>query len=366
MLISGIYAFTNISVLNVTNEVNTGAVKISLNEYTVENGNESLYNQSEDIVFPGQIISLIPRISNLGDSSYIRAKIGYLSEDAEIKLSDANIEGMSDAWIKKGDYWYYKNIVNSGENVDIFKSFEIPVDISNEYQGRTIDLNITAEAVQASNFTPNFESESPWHGINAESAGEYQLDKIQRNINAVIEYENNANFYLSVSDNFFGTLRHIVPGDSMSEEVSINNKTDNTVEYYVSTEGLEGANEKQVELLKKLNLRIVSEKGILYEGSLLGLNQVDLGKYEANEMSKIKFTVTMPAELGNEYAALSSSIKWKFGVKYEDKVVPKKEEPKVPSPQTGDVKIKIAIGIFVIAAIGLVVALVLEKKNKNK
>ena len=59
MLISGIYAFTNISVLNVTNEVNTGAVKISLNEYTVENGNESLYNQSEDIVFPGIVITFL-------------------------------------------------------------------------------------------------------------------------------------------------------------------------------------------------------------------------------------------------------------------------------------------------------------------
>ena len=99
---------------------------------------------------------------------------------------------------------------------------------------------------------------------------------------------------------------------------------------------------------------------------MLGLNQVDLGKYESNEMSNIKFTVTMPAELGNEYAAINSSIKWKFGVKYEDKVVPKKEEPKVPSPQTGDVKVKIAIGIFVIAAISLIVVLVLEKKKKNK
>lgn len=372
MLISGIYAFTNLSVLNITNEVNTGAVKISLNEYTVNNGNESLYEENEGIVFPGQIISLIPRISNIGDSSYIRAKIGYLSDSEAIELSDSNIEGMTGDWIKKGDYWYYKNVVNSGENIDIFKSFKIPVNISNEYQGRTIDLNITAEAIQSENFTPNFDSENPWNGINAESAKDYQMDKIQKNTNAVIEYTNNANLYVTVSDSFFSKLGHIVPGDSLSEEVSINNKSNGNAEYFVSTEVLEGASEKELDLMKKLNLRITSENGVIYEGSLDGLNQQELGKFKSNETAKILFTVTMPSELGNEYSLLSSSIKWKFDIKYDD-VVPKKDEPKivpvkpdVKSPQTGDTKIKIAIAIFIIASISLIVVLFLEKKSKNK
>ena len=47
MFISGIYAFTNLSILSIKNEINTGAVKIELQEYTVSNGTETLYDKSD-------------------------------------------------------------------------------------------------------------------------------------------------------------------------------------------------------------------------------------------------------------------------------------------------------------------------------
>ena len=91
MCVSGIYAFTNSTIVNVKNELNTGVVKIELNEYSKNvDGTESLYNDVNLNVLPGQVISLIPRISNLGDSSYVRAKIGY-SNLKEMKCLNTNL-----------------------------------------------------------------------------------------------------------------------------------------------------------------------------------------------------------------------------------------------------------------------------------
>ncbi len=373
MCISGIYAFTNTQILNVKNEINTGAIKIELKEFTIKNGQELAYTDSETQVLPGQIISLIPRVSNIGDSSYVRAKLLYTSEDdSMIQISDDNVEGMEESWVKKGDYWYYKNIVNPGESIDIFKSLRIPTDVPNEFQGKSINMNIIAEAVQANNFNPDFNSSSPWNDLEVASSNTtYQADMVQINSNAIVEYENSANLYLDVPENFFSKLGHILPGDSISETVSINNKKETNIEYFVSTEKLDGVSENGLELLEKLKLKIISGNGVIYEGKLVDLDNVSLGTYTPKSESNFEFIITVPSELGNEYANIYSAIKWNFSVsegeKEPEKAPEKKpEEPKPESPQTGDTKFMIAIIVFVVSAIGLIIVLVLEKKRKKK
>lgn len=365
MCISGIYAFTNTSILKIQNKVNTGAINIELKEYTIENGVETLYSDSENVVLPGEIVSLIPRISNIGDSSYVRAKISYTGEGNNvIPITDENLKGMDNDWVKKGDYWYYKKEVKSGENIDVFKNLTIPSDLSNEYQDKTIQINVVAEAVQSANFSPNFESNSPWNGVNAENSDNtYEADKVQIASTAKIEYENSANLYINVPENFFTELAHVVPGDIISEEVSINNKKDTSVEYVVSTEKPVEISGKAEELLDKLKLKIVSEKGVIYEGKAYKIENLSLGTYEPNSMDKLTFTITVPEELGNEYANLNSAINWSFGISQKEKT----EQPEVPqSPQTGDIKIKIAIGIFIIATIAFIMILILGKNKKDK
>ena len=368
MCISGIYAFTNSSILRTRNQINTGAIRIELNEYSIVDGQEILYTDSESAVLPGQIISLIPRISNIGDSSYVRAKISYTGEDnSAIRVSDNNIEGMTENWVKKGDYWYYRNVVNSGDSVDFFKNVKIPTDLPNEYQGKTIQFNVVAEAIQADNFTPNFDSSAPWNGINAESANTtYQSDKIQLSQNATVEYENSANLYLDVPETFLNQLSHMVPGDTVTGEISINNKNKNALEYFVSTDKVEGISQKGNELLEKLQLKIVSDKGVIYEGKAYKLDNCSLGIYDPDTISTIRFSVTMPIELGNEFANLGSAINWEFSVAEKEQEPEKQPEPaKEESPQTGDIKFIIAIAVFVISTIGLIVVICLERKTKK-
>ena len=368
MFISGIYAFTNLSILSIKNEINTGAVKIELQEYTVSNGTETLYDESDsEKVMPGQVISLIPRVSNIGDPCYIRAKVSYSKEDSELVNVD-RIDNVSDDWIKKGEYWYYKPILQSGKKIDIFKTFTIPTDMPNDYQGKEIQVNITAEAIQADSFKPDFDSESPWNKVKVQKASDdvYKFDKVQLNTNAKIEYENNAQQYIEVPENFLGKLGHLVPGEVVEQDINLNNSTSKEIEYFVTVKKESGLSDKQLNLLKNLKLSISVDNKVVYEGNLYDIDKISLGKYLSKQSDKAKFTVKMPEELGNEYSVLNTSINWLFSVDGKDPVIPKKDPEVVPSPQTGDTKIQIALTVFLISAIGLIIVLIVERRVRKR
>lgn len=368
MFISGIYAFTNLSILSIKNEINTGAVKIELQEYTVSNGTEALYDGSDsEKVMPGQVISLIPRVSNIGDPCYIRAKVSYSKEDSELVNVD-KIDNVSDDWIKKGEYWYYKPILQSGKKIDIFKTFTIPTDMPNDYQGKEIQVNITAEAIQADSFKPDFDSESPWNKVKVQKASDdvYKFDKVQLNTNAKIEYENNAQQYIEVPENFLGKLGHLVPGEVVEQDINLNNSTSKEIEYFVTVKKESGLSDKQLNLLKNLKLSISVDNKVVYEGNLYDIDKISLGKYLSKQSDKAKFTVKMPEELGNEYSVLNTSINWLFSVDGKDPVIPKKDPEVVPSPQTGDTKIQIALTVFLISAIGLILVLIIERRVRKR
>ena len=368
MFISGIYAFTNLSILSIKNEINTGAVKIELQEYTVSNGTETLYDESDsEKVMPGQVISLIPRVSNIGDPCYIRAKVSYSKEDSELVNVD-RIDNVSDDWIKKGEYWYYKPILQSGKKIDIFKTFTIPTDMPNDYQGKEIQVNITAEAIQADSFKPDFDSESPWNKVKVQKASDdvYKFDKVQLNTNAKIEYENNAQQYIEVPENFLGKLGHLVPGEVVEQDINLNNSTSKEIEYFVTVKKESGLSDKQLNLLKNLKLSISVDNKAVYEGNLYDIDKISLGKYLSKQSDKAKFTVKMPEELGNEYSVLNTSINWLFSVDGKDPVIPKKDPEVVPSPQTGDTKIQIALTVFLISAIGLIIVLIVERRVRKR
>ena len=365
MLVSGVYAFTNVSILTIKNEMYTGAVKIEIEEYTISNGKEVLFNEeSVSGVLPGQEISLIPRISNIGDDCYIRAKVSYSQEDGSNSTNFKKIRDISSDWLMKDDYFYYKSIVKHEDKIDFFRSLIIPEDIPNEYQGKSILFNISVEAIQSENFKPDFESNSPWKGANVQKASDevYKIDKVQVSSNAKVEFENGSQKYIEVPENFFGKLGHIVPGDVISHEVKISNTTSDEIECFVSLKKESDISERVSKLLKQLKLTITVDGKVVYDGNLYDVERTSLGKYLNDKTVTAVFTINVPEELSNEYTMLNTSINWMFSVDGKDVV--KKEEQ--PSPQTGDVKIKAALGIFVAAAIGLIIALFADKKLRKE
>ena len=58
-------------------------------------------------------------------------------------------------WVKQGEYYYYTQPLKNGESADFFQNVTIPAAWTSKAQDRVLGLTVTAEAVQAANFTPD-------------------------------------------------------------------------------------------------------------------------------------------------------------------------------------------------------------------
>ena len=89
-----------------------------------------------------------------------------------------------------------------------------------------------------------------------------------------------------------------MPGDVVSDEVTVANRYAKPVSIYFRTETI--ADDK---FLKELNLQIKCEDKVLYDGSMAGeiKNKVLLGTLKG-ETKHLTYTLTVPAWLDNPYA----------------------------------------------------------------
>ena len=63
---------------------------------------------------------------------------------------------------KKDAYYYLTDILEHSEKITLFNEVHFPAEWTEEYAGQKIKINIQADAIQAANFTPNFDDMSPW------------------------------------------------------------------------------------------------------------------------------------------------------------------------------------------------------------
>ena len=102
-----------------------------MEEYTRTNGKEARWTDPKAYVLPGQEISKIPRIINCGNNCYVRADINFV----DTMIDETSLYGMSDQWILAPDgYYYYKEILVTGDSVDLFHGFKVPIDLQEEAQ----------------------------------------------------------------------------------------------------------------------------------------------------------------------------------------------------------------------------------------
>ncbi|MFQ7290171.1 MAG: hypothetical protein ACLRPV_15470 [Lacrimispora saccharolytica] len=122
--VSGTYAYYQDTV-SVRNHISTGDINIGIQEYEVKDGKESLYADPDGrLVLPSQKISKIPRITNYAQPCYVRVKIACTGE--MLVLSEQDISGMSEEWIRAGEYYYLTDPLDTGESADVFQTVTIP------------------------------------------------------------------------------------------------------------------------------------------------------------------------------------------------------------------------------------------------
>lgn len=172
--VNGIYAsFADSADVKVTSV--TGAVNVNMTleqkDYSTWGGYKTF--EAPDYVVPGSQIEEILTLNNNGLSSYVRVKLELLTENAD--LNAVNIYDCYDydtsKWVKCGDYLYYKEALAEPDGkVVVFNNFTIPGVLDSKVTGASFKTKITAEAIQAENFTPDFSSATPWGKVVPEAS----------------------------------------------------------------------------------------------------------------------------------------------------------------------------------------------------
>ena len=84
-------------------------------------------------------------------SRYVRFQLN-LSNDL---INEDNFTGLSDDFVKRGDYYYYTKPLDNKDKVATFKNFKVPTSLDNEDK-EDIEITKVVDAIQSKNFTPDF------------------------------------------------------------------------------------------------------------------------------------------------------------------------------------------------------------------
>ncbi len=312
-----LYAQTDIRTF-VTNHISTGDVNIRIREFAMINGKEVPY-ETHQTVLPGDTISKIPRIENLAASCWIRVKITFSGQSESLSgLSPSDIGGMNkDEWIKIGDYYYLLKPLEERGSIDLFREVHIPGDWTEAYADRTFAIHIRADAIQESHFQPDFEAMSPWGDEMIELCVHEEENLVisrESDVRFNVVFRNGAEKLVAGPDNFFQNMPALMPGDRITDYVTIRNTSDvqKEIRFYTA---LPTPAEDQLDMLEKLQLRITLGEKTIYEGNLKAdpLNTgTSLGKFAPGDEGKMEFTLYMPEGLQNAYALRNADVRWIF------------------------------------------------------
>mgnify|MGYP001622856365 CR=1 FL=1 len=296
------------TVASVVNNFNTGIVDIDLQQYEIVNG-EEVESSGVTEVMPGRQVSRIARITNEAYDCYVRAKVAFSKED----LSEEDLYGISDDWVRKDDgYYYYTKVLKTDESTDLFEGVSIPTDFSQELEEQRLNLDVNVDAIQSRNFNPNFNNGNPWGDVEIleRKQGDYEMSQFKMNEDSnvfTVEYKGASEGLVINKDDFFSDFTTMMPGDVLEHDIELKNTGDNKIDLYFNTETVDDS-----ELLDAIQLQISVDGKEIYNGSINAeeLNdKIKLGNYGDGKMS---FKVTVPAELNNHYSLLDSKVKWVF------------------------------------------------------
>ena len=141
------------------NVITTGGVSVELIETT--DGNRPFPAQGVSGVMPGDSVTKKVVVKNLGPSqAWVRLKL-----DVEVRNAEGELMALEDfpftltgadpdKWLASGDapYVYYSQPLDLGEStVPFMDAVEFKDSMGNEFQGSTLSLKITVQAVQTAN-----------------------------------------------------------------------------------------------------------------------------------------------------------------------------------------------------------------------
>ena len=299
----------------VINNIRVGQVAIKIDEYEIgENGEETVYADGKRVL-PGQKVSKIVRITNLGNDAWIRIKANFEAEEENMLLSYRDLIIADPAWKRCGDYYYYTKYVPTGGHVDFISAVKIPTSWNESMSDKWTKIFFSSDAVQHKNFTPDFNSDDPWFGTMIEQRVYQPFEmKGEGDEKFSVEFRNGADGFVRVGDDFFNNWGTLLPGDTVEGTVLVGNNYAKAVEIFFHTETI-----ADDDLLKKCILTIMNGDTVIYNGPLSGsLNEISLGKFNKGETTNMFYRLYIPKELRNAFALSETRTKWVWTARLED------------------------------------------------
>lgn len=305
----------------VDNTITTGDISITLDEYELDDYNNLTPYRDGKVVMPGQIVSKIVRITNESEPAWIRAKAEFMSKDGINGLGVSMLDVVN-GWIYRSGYYYYTQSVDTGKDVIFFKQVQVPSTWDVSYSEKGFSIDVTAQAVQAVQFEPDFESDDPWFGIPIETCihTDHELYQAGRNSEFAVVFENGSEGFIKIGDDFFKDFGAMMPGETMEDSFILGNQFFQTIGIGFRTEIPDGQSAEALKLLSDLILTITRGDEILYSGPLRA-DALQSGIMLAPSMEKgmeqtITYSIYMPEELQNASAMQQAKVRWIFSTEY--------------------------------------------------
>lgn len=352
---AAVYAAVQKGEVAVKNQFQTGSVDIDLTAYEVTEEGEQEAKQGAAIV-ANQKLSYIPRITALREDCYIRLTMRVSMEnEIQTPITTDAVYDLGKGWIQKGNIFYYTNPLKTGETTDVFQGIHVPEEWTNE-NSSSFQIDLVADAIQAPNVTPDFQSDLPWGAVEIEEAKktdtvDYRSVKQIRDVHT-LTYEGNRIFEVPTTD-FFSNFSYMIPGDTFEDTVKLKNAAKNHILLEFKSSAKEDV------LLEKIKLKITIGKKVFYNGALQADKLSDwktLAKLSPNEMKMMRYELTVPEQLKNTFSTEKDSVIWKFRATEVDQY----GHP----VQTGDELPVLPFVLLGIAALGLF-AVLTKRKNKG-
>lgn len=365
LMFGGCAALYAIPSKTVENTFDTGAVDIALATYQLNEDGEEVPWEDRDYVTPNSDISNIKRITNESDHAcYLRAKVTFFETE---HVTRDNLLGISDDWVLKADgYYYRKEAVDSKESVDLFTGIHIPDYVPDDQEGMTFFMSVTVDAVQEQNMTPDYEAEKPWGDVavlKAEADGQNILTSVESYTALSISYLGDAEGFIADPEDFFTNLPVLYPGDEYSDVLELVNTSGDQIRLYFRSD----TPDDEDDMLERMQMKISIERpdGMvteLYSGSIKTnafAEDTEIVLLEPGQSGKLHFTVTMPADLDNEYTLKHKSVFWTFSTEVIPEDIPN-------APDTGDAFAGTVYLAGMAVSGALLVIMLLGKRKRNE
>lgn len=144
------------------NVITSGGVSIALVERQRVDGRLHAYPDGPMRVMPGTTVSKIVTVEGIDHSAWVRLRYevsAYNAEGEPLSVSAAAlkravvIEPDAENWTRRGEWWYCNVPLAEGEeSAPLFESVVFSAaNMGNEFQGTTVTVDVTAQAVQREN-----------------------------------------------------------------------------------------------------------------------------------------------------------------------------------------------------------------------